>query len=189
MQMGAFKMKCVSSFCWEWCSFFFCLTEKRIGKEGHSYLYHPEPKNWYEAKATCEAEGGKLAVPQNKESNQDVSNFMPGRGWIGVTDQFTEGLWQTPYNDKNLSYANWKKGEPNNDGKGEDCAEQRRDGVWNDLPCSLLRPFLCQYLEMEVEHLCRNCAIFSRYHDCVMLLSDLCQKCHITYKFWLFIWM
>ena len=64
-------------------------------------------------------------------------------GWIGVTDQWKEGTWQTATKE-NLPYTYWAPGEPNNSGN-EDCAYQLSNTKWNDQPCSSQQPFICQF--------------------------------------------
>ena len=68
-------------------------------------------------------------------------------GWIGLTDQWQEGTWQTPVKGK-VPYTNWGQGEPNNLGD-EDCTHLRNDGKWNDLKCSSQQAFLCQFAKGE----------------------------------------
>ena len=38
----------------------------------------------------------------------------------------------------------WGGGQPDNHNDGEDCAELRTDGMWNDLPCTAGRGYLCE---------------------------------------------
>ena len=66
-------------------------------------------------------------------------------GWIGATDKWVEGKWQTPLAGK-LPYTYWAPGEPNNNSHlgSEDCVEQWPSGGWNDRHCSYNRAFICQ---------------------------------------------
>ena len=65
-------------------------------------------------------------------------------GWIGVSDQWNEGTWQTSTR-KTLPYTSWAQGEPNNEHE-EDCAVQYSDKKWNDLSCGTQRSFICQFI-------------------------------------------
>ena len=66
-------------------------------------------------------------------------------GWIGLTDRWQEGKWQTP-DKKDTAYTNWAADEPNDAGGNEDCVEQKSSKHWNDVPCHLKRKFACQVL-------------------------------------------
>merc|ERR1739838_1049389 len=64
-------------------------------------------------------------------------------GWIGVSDQWQEGRWQTPVKG-NIPYSSWNRGEPNNSGN-EDCTIQHGSKKWNDLNCNSQQPYICQF--------------------------------------------
>ncbi|CAH2330250.1 Hypothetical predicted protein, partial [Pelobates cultripes] len=59
------------------------------------------------------------------------------RHWIGLNDIEDEGTW-TWIDGANYSASVqfWKKGEPNDYGKNEDCALLHTTGEWNDMPCT-----------------------------------------------------
>ena len=71
-----------------------------------------------------------------------MKGFM-SQGWIGVSDQWNEGTWQTA-TQENLPYTSWAPGEPNNAGN-EDCTVQKSDAKWNDLNCASQQAFICQF--------------------------------------------
>ena len=59
--------------------------------------------------------------------------------WIGGTDEDSEGTWKwssgTPVMENQLSYTNWRSGEPNNHGN-EDCIRTYNGaGEWIDDKC------------------------------------------------------
>ena len=59
---------------------------------------------------------------------------------IGATDGIEEGTFLWSSDESRLSYAHWRKGEPNNRGD-EDCVHLRYTdklwkGSWNDLRCT-----------------------------------------------------
>ena len=57
--------------------------------------------------------------------------------WIGLSDQATEGNWNTWSNGEAVSYSNWAVGEPNDSQSvgGEDFAGMNwgQNGSWNDI--------------------------------------------------------
>merc|ERR1712142_1065823 len=114
------------------------------GIDGYYYKYYKGGETWNDAQRMCQTEGGHLAIVWDSITQSVVTAFMK-RGWIGATDQYEENHWQTPMK-KDLPYLNWALGEPNDYGKREDCAAQRDNGLWNDLPCHHKIPFLCQYI-------------------------------------------
>ncbi|XP_008214142.1 C-type lectin lectoxin-Thr1-like isoform X2 [Nasonia vitripennis] len=62
--------------------------------------------------------------------------------WIGLHDQFKRESW-VGVMDKQIGYAHWNPGEPNNVGGNERCIEYERTG-YNDLTCSEKRMFICK---------------------------------------------
>ena len=52
----------------------------------------------------------------------------------------------------------WDIDQPDNWGNGEDCAEMRANGMWNDIPCmDYERPYICERLNGMI--ICRNHAM------------------------------
>ena len=111
------------------------------GDDGYHYKFHKEPKSWNDAQKACNEEGGNLATIFNQQTRDVVTGFM-SKGWIGVTDQWQEGKWQTPIKG-NIPYTSWSSGEPNNAGE-EDCAMQHENKLWNDVSCGSQQSFICQ---------------------------------------------
>ena len=67
--------------------------------------------------------------------------------WIGYSDQTTESVWLWNNTGVRGGYTSWVKGQPDNFGSGEDCAEMF--GVlgrkrWNDFPCGQRKWFVCE---------------------------------------------
>lgn len=91
---------------------------------------------WAQASDFCfDVYGGSLATISNAEQNDTINaNSFTDRVWIGFNDIDVEGtfVWE---NGESVTFTNWSAGEPNNSG-GEDCAEMRPSGLWNDIPCT-----------------------------------------------------
>ncbi|XP_019633508.1 PREDICTED: uncharacterized protein LOC109476932 [Branchiostoma belcheri] len=122
------------------------------------YKDFPDPKTYDEAKQTCAADGGLLAMPKNSAANTYIHN-LGGAGvrWIGLTDTDREGRWVFADGQTLASsgYTNWNSGEPNDAGRIEDCAElYGSTHGWNDAQCSLAKGFICQLECAEEKAIC-----------------------------------
>ena len=109
--------------------------------------------SWAEAQEHCRHLGGHLAVPTNNESNQRLYEIIKernyGSAWIGL---YREGDNVNTF--KSVlggiaDFTNWKIGEPNFRDNNENCAVIKYLGKWNDVRCSLYRPYVCQILAMK----------------------------------------
>lgn len=102
---------------------------------GQHYYVSTIAQTWTQAQSTCQANGGNLATVTSAAVNTLLTNNLPsGGGWIGFTDQASEGtfVW---VDGSPVTYTNWNTGEPNNVGN-EDYTILTGTGKWNDLPAS-----------------------------------------------------
>ena len=68
--------------------------------------------------------------------------------WIGFSDLTTEGTfeWTIPQkHGTSKKYKNWKQGEPNNFNGIEDCGALASIGIWNDIPCTWKKAYICEF--------------------------------------------
>jgi hypothetical protein len=118
----------------------------------HDYCAYETPASWREAQRACDAISARLMSFGSAAQAQAITAaFGPAieisaeAFWIGLTEpEEEEGNWNW-INGTHASYTHWNKGEPNDDGETEDCAEWKLGtGSWNDAPCWTDRHFICQ---------------------------------------------
>uniref|UniRef100_A0A673CCX5 C-type lectin domain-containing protein n=1 Tax=Sphaeramia orbicularis TaxID=375764 RepID=A0A673CCX5_9TELE len=114
---------------------------------GHCYFISNSKKTWHVSKQDCENRGATLAVVSNEEEQRFISSLKQ-RLWIGLNDLENEGVWKW-VNGENVGRTYWKRGQPNNCCRGEDCAElsgQEKDPLinWNDRSCKQKEFFICE---------------------------------------------
>ena len=112
---------------------------------GHFYDFKTSSGiTWKDAKTAAEALDyfglkGYLATITSVEENNFCASKLAGQGWIGASDEASEGTWKWvtgPEAGNSLSYDNWASGEPNDAGSNEDFAHFLESGEWNDYPNS-----------------------------------------------------
>ncbi|CAD7685685.1 unnamed protein product [Nyctereutes procyonoides] len=121
--------------------------EKWLNFQRKCYYFGEEPKRWIQARFACSKLQGRLASIHSQEEQDFLARYANKKGtWIGLRDLDREGefIWM----DENpLNYSNWRPGEPNNGGQGEDCVMMQGSGQWNDAFCgSSLDGWVCDRL-------------------------------------------
>lgn len=97
---------------------------------GHSYYRSTGTAVWTTARTNCANMGGHLVTITTSGEQSFIYGLWPS-GWIGLTDEVTEGTWRW-VTGETYSYSNWNSGEPNNSGN-EDYVQFVTNGRWNDL--------------------------------------------------------
>jgi len=123
---------------------------------GHYYafVWRQSGETWTDAHNAAQVMGGQLATVTSEDENAFILGLIdpyttPNEtaAFIGGSDASSEGLWSwssglevIPYfwNEQTNAgsygqYENWRTGEPNDDGNGEDYLAMEGDGTWNDV--------------------------------------------------------
>lgn len=105
-------------------------------------------RTFAEADADCQTQGGELLSIHSQAiqdfTAQQAFDIAASDWWIGINDIQQEGtfVWSdgTP-----VDFTAWNEGEPNNAGD-EDCVNLPywTGGLWNDLGCDAVRPYICR---------------------------------------------
>lgn len=99
---------------------------------GHHYYCSTSPDTWPNAQATCEANGGNLAIINSAAENAYLAGLLTLQSaYIGLSDAQTEGTFEWVNGDP-VNYTNWYPGQPNNYGGVQDYVELLNTGEWND---------------------------------------------------------
>ncbi|MFK7979881.1 MAG: HYR domain-containing protein, partial [Saprospiraceae bacterium] len=112
--------------------------------DGHQYYCSREKANWATAKATCESQGGHLAVINSAAENQMLSAFLKDQSaYIGLSDREQEGTFKWCNNDP-VTYTNWYPGQPDNYGGNQDVTRLFPNGVWDDIAGNYLLEYILE---------------------------------------------
>ena len=89
--------------------------------------------------------GSKLAMVTSKAEQQALASNISQRVWIGLyRDPKDDSRWLW-VNGSRATYTNWNPGEPNDQGRNEDCTTMfPPNGKWNDLACFNSLKYLCE---------------------------------------------
>jgi hypothetical protein len=126
----------------------FCWTSG-AGANNHCYEWVQTALSWTDARtaATLRTNAGQpgylVTITSAEEQAFLDANFGGLDGWLGFTDEVTEGtfVWVTG---EAVTYTRWNGGEPNNLGD-EDYTQMGGSHFWNDLPNGSARPYFVEY--------------------------------------------
>jgi len=127
-----------------------------LGDDGHHYRYGPVA-TYSEAEAACIADGARLAVIENQDSNDAIDALLAEHSitsgaWIGATDEEVEGTWKWNTGEV-VSYFNWASAHPTN-GSDEDCLMFKPAIGWKNKNCTLTKRYICQFDEGTLTGAC-----------------------------------
>ncbi|XP_060601412.1 perlucin-like [Ruditapes philippinarum] len=122
------------------------------------HIFATPTLKWWEAMAYCQIYGGgagTLATVESESEQLFLENEMkkafPNSSrrhyWLGANDVTHEDTWVWIKKDEYVQeYTPWAPGEPNNEGKSENCLGlyDRYQYKWNDAPCNEQQGFICE---------------------------------------------
>lgn len=112
------------------------------------YVICEQPVPWPVASNTCGEADMQLVVLEGEDEafqlREVASDLNLGELWLGLSDREREGDWRW-VDGAPLTWDSWARGEPNDWGRGEDCAVMYPwNGRWNDADCRDEKRFLCE---------------------------------------------
>lgn len=110
------------------------------------YYLVQQKKSWSDAQAYCRVSHTDLAIIKSSDDMIQLQNEAQrykfnSSAWIGLYNDVNSWRWSFG-NEPLGNVTYWFPGEPNNFGGHEECAIISPSG-WNDIPCSLIVPFIC----------------------------------------------
>lgn len=103
-----------------------------------------------DARVVCQQMGMDMPEPQDEIFNEQLRLFWTvdgewlGNLFLGVSDKESQGVFRYVSNGRRVTYSNWAKNEPNNNGGAEDFVIMFSSGKWNDISKSIrTRKTLC----------------------------------------------
>lgn len=166
-----------------------------IGK----HVYVPEKMIWSAAQSYCREHYTDLSpVSSERDTLQLISVSSPHnvRGWIGLFREHTNSsVWKWS-GGGNVTYENWKEGQPDNYKYQENSVNLWSGGVWNDYSEDSRIPFYCLSLTVVRERKsweealvhCRNAGgkLASLVSETEVLLAKTeIQKANISGRVWI----
>ncbi len=120
--------------------------EARVGP--HRYLFCHGPLSWSQARASCQAQGSDLAIPNTvAELRLLAGGALNGPRWLGLSDRAEEGVFQgvdaTPVTFPEYPTPWWREGS--RDGVADsDCVAASFDAGQHAAWCERPLPYVCE---------------------------------------------
>lgn len=132
-------------------------------EDAAKYFLFPMKFEYFFYTAWCKNQGGEIVVPMTDEMFHGVMDIGEGMVdkdihekcmhasgslmiWGGMTDQWEEDNWVSPYTKETSTAAFWEAGSPNG-GPLENCVRTYLDRRWKDVDCIERNCALCHFQE------------------------------------------
>lgn len=114
-------------------------------ESGACYLIADTTSSWRDARESCEAWGGELALVGSSEENEFLASRCDNDVWLGANDFVDEGTFRWLDGDLVDAEGPWAATQPDNFEGRENCLELRASGdEWNDASCTTNKRALCE---------------------------------------------
>jgi hypothetical protein len=100
--------------------------------QGSHYFLSNSASLWSDANTMLDGMmGAHLVTITSEEENVFLTEFVTQDTWIGLNDVAEEGVFEWVTGEE-VTYTNWREGEPNNSNGNEPYVHMFRQGDWND---------------------------------------------------------
>jgi len=143
-----FTCSCKPHFTGRFCETALCPTSDWLHFNESCFKAFTEKINWFKAQQNCRLFNSNLTSIHSDNENEFVRNQLAvslESVWIGLANLENEKAVYQWVDGSDVSFSNWKPGEPNNLGGSENCTDLNiNTGQWNDLDCDLHnRSYVC----------------------------------------------
>lgn len=159
-------------------SIFACAAYNFVCKYGWGYQHEDycykkflgTSTTWSNAQSTCRRHGGFLVSIRDQRKQNHIQGLVNGVSLLWTGGNYRGGHWYWDEGDR-VHYFNWGIDLPDSPGR-ENCLSLRgaHSWTWNDAPCSLNRPFIC---ELHACHLPEHCVATT----CTNTSDYRCTQC------------
>ncbi|XP_018531424.1 pulmonary surfactant-associated protein D [Lates calcarifer] len=120
-----------------------------VRKVGQKYFVsNKERDSFSSAVEFCSQQGLQLALPQNEEENNvltEVFGDVYKTAWIDVNNKKAEGNFEVDQKKRPLTFTKWGEGQPDTSIQGTGCTMLSENGVWRVTHECFLNAFIiCQ---------------------------------------------
>ncbi|XP_020516544.2 mannose-binding protein C isoform X2 [Labrus bergylta] len=119
---------------------------RRVGQK--YFVSNKQRDSFSEAVKFCSQQGLELALPQNEEENNMITQFFGDvykMAWIGVNNKKAEGNFGADMKNRLLSFTKWGAGQPDRSILDTGCTMLLENGVWSVTHECFLNGFIiCQ---------------------------------------------
>ncbi|XP_078615028.1 uncharacterized protein LOC144884041 [Branchiostoma floridae x Branchiostoma japonicum] len=125
-----------------------CQIAGYVHFNGVCYKSFTEQKTRDEARQTCAADGGMLAMPKDNATNTFLANLaevVAGR-WFGLAKSDGQWIFEDGQPLTSSDFSNWRSA---GGGQGGCAGFYGTDSFWKVRGCSNLRGFICQTVEVD----------------------------------------